>query len=412
MERTTELLGDLRETMLHTRPGRIVTGAIAVLLGLTLVGLLALWPDGDVRRASSRPVGDIHAAQVKRLTTEGCEAVRVPGCRVAEIELESGPDAGDRTLMSFQGGELSPELEVGDTIRVVDTSYARQRRGRLELPGGGLAQDRYRFVDWERGSPLLLVMLVFVGVAVVVGRGRGLLSLVGLGLSLLLLVKFVVPAMLEGSSPLLVALVGAYAVMFVTMLVTHGPGLKTSAAVLGTAATLLLTTLLALAFVDLAHITGLTSDEAALLQVGSGGLVSAQGLVLAGMVIGALGVLDDVTVSQASTVIALRRADPTQSFRKLYRRALSVGRDHAGATVNTLVLAYAGASLPVLLVFSQRQTSLHDAVNLESVSEEIVATLVGSIGLLAAVPLTTALAALLVERLPPSRLGDEHAHPH
>src|SRR5215208_2007479 len=134
-------------------------------------------------------------------------------------------------------------------------------------------------------------------------------------------------------------------------------------------------------------------------------------VALAGMVIGALGVLDDVTVSQASAVMALRRANPAQRWHDLYRGALDVGRDHVAATVNTLVLAYAGASLPILLVFSVGATPFADAVNGEAVAEQIVATLVGSIGLIAAVPITTALATLLASRLPPERLpAASHAH--
>jgi uncharacterized membrane protein len=149
-----------------------------------------------------------------------------------------------------------------------------------------------------------------------------------------------------------------------------------------------------------------------LLRSGTGGELSPEGLVLAGIVIGALGVLDDVTVSQASTVLALRRARPGQGARELYRRAIAVGRDHLGATVNTLVLAYAGAALPVLLIFSTQDTGFASAINRENVAEEVVAMLVGSIGLIAALPLTTALAALLASHLPADALSDQHEHVH
>jgi uncharacterized membrane protein len=154
--------------------------------------------------------------------------------------------------------------------------------------------------------------------------------------------------------------------------------------------------LLALLAVDVAHITGLASEEANLIQARAD--VSLQGLVLAGIVVGALGVLDDVTISQSSTVLALSRANPALSLVTLFREAMSVGRDHLGATVNTLALAYAGGSLPVLLIFATQGTRFGDAIAREAVAEELVATLVGSIGLVAAVPLTTALAALLATR--------------
>jgi uncharacterized membrane protein len=174
----------------------------------------------------------------------------------------------------------------------------------------------------------------------------------------------------------------------------------------------LLTVALALLFTDLTHLTGLSSEEAAFLQVNQSG-VSLEGLLLAGMVIGALGVLDDVTVSQASTVLALRAANPTLRFRELFGRALRVGRDHVSATVNTLVLAYVGASLPLLLIFSSGELGFVETVTIELIAKEVVATLVGSIGLIAAVPITTALAASLSGRLEPEQLAAEdagHAH--
>jgi uncharacterized membrane protein len=203
-----------------------------------------------------------------------------------------------------------------------------------------------------------------------------------------------VPAILDGEPPLPVAIVGALAVALVTIPLAHGWGPKSLAAVLGTAGALLLTALLALVFTEAAHLTGFSSEEATFLQV-SGADLSLDGLLLAGMVIAALGVLDDVTVSQASTVLALRGAAPELGFRELFGRALRVGRDHVSATVNTLVLAYVGASLPVLLIFSSADIGLGEALNLEVIAKEVVATLVGSIGLIAAVPVTTALAALL-----------------
>jgi uncharacterized membrane protein len=260
---------------------------------------------------------------------------------------------------------------------------------------------------------MLWLALGFVAIVLLFGRLRGGLSLIGLVASLLLVVGFIVPSILDGRPPLLVAVVGAFAVMLATITLAHGIGPKGIAALLGTAAALGLTVVLAAAFTTLASITGQSSEESLLVQVGQTSL-SLEGLVRAGMVIGALGVLDDVTVSQASAVMALRRANPAQTARELYQGALAVGRDHVAATVNTLVLAYAGASLPILLLFSVGNTSFGDAVNNEAVAANIVATLVGSIGLIAAVPLTTALAALLAVHLSPGELEHEghagHAH--
>jgi uncharacterized membrane protein len=376
-------------------------GALAVLAVATAIGLIALWPGDSDTGAPDR--GATERADVVGVSSEGCREIAGPGCRSVEFMLEDG----ERGSLTLPGAELAPEIDPGDGIRVA----------RNELPEGTVPgapePEAYAFVDFERRAPLIWLALGFGLLVVVLGRRRGVLSLVGLAISLVLVVEFVVPAILDGRAPLLVALVGALAIMFATITLTHGANVKSAAAMLGTAASLLLTALLALLFVELAHITGFSSEEATLLQGASGRDLSLEGLVLAGMVIGALGVLDDVTVSQASTVMALRRANPAQRLADLYRSALAVGRDHLGATVNTLVLAYAGAALPILLIFSNQGTSFGEAVNRESVATEIVATLVGSIGLVAAVPLTTALAALLASRLPPEVLPEpEYGHAH
>jgi len=258
---------------------------------------------------------------------------------------------------------------------------------------------------------MLILAAVFALVVLAFARWRGALSLAGLGLSLVLVLLFVVPAILDGKSPLLVAVVGSMAVALITIPLAHGWGPKSLAALLGTAGSLVLTALLAVLFTNLTHLTGLSSEEAIFLQIGNSD-VSLQGLLLAGMVIGALGVLDDVTISQASTVLALRRANPTLRARRLFGLAMDVGRDHVSATVNTLVLAYVGASLPILLLFSATDLGVSDALNLEVVAKEIVATLVGSIGLIAAVPITTGLAAALALSAAPEALKDDHGHAH
>jgi uncharacterized membrane protein len=256
---------------------------------------------------------------------------------------------------------------------------------------------------------MLWLLIGFAAIVIVFGRRRGVLSLLGLAASIAVVVVFLIPAILDGRPLLPVALTASFAVMLLTLALAHGVGPKSVAAALGTSASLLLTALLAVVFTRLANLTGFASEEAVLLQDAVEG-VSVQGLLIAGMVIAALGVLDDVTVSQASAVLALRRADPTLPFRRLYREAIDIGRDHVAATVNTLVLAYVGASLPILLVFAVGDAPFGDAINREAVSETIVGTLVGSIGLIAAVPLTTAVAAALAVRMRRVPAADVHAH--
>ena len=257
-----------------------------------------------------------------------------------------------------------------------------------------MAGPAYAFYDFQRGRPMLVLALAFVAIVLLFARLRGALSLAGLGFSLALVLLFVVPAILDGKSPFAVAVVGSLAVALITIPLAHGGGPKTLAALLGTAASLLLTALLALTFTKAAHLTGFSSEEATFLQL-AGANLSLEGLLLAGMVIAALGVLDDVTVSQASTVLALRSANPALGFRELFGAAQRVGprprqRDgqHARARVRRRVPA-------VLLIFSSSDLGIGEALSTEIVAKEVVATLVGSIGLIAAVPLTTALAALL-----------------
>ncbi|MTD46435.1 YibE/F family protein [Conexibacter sp. W3-3-2] len=378
--------------------GRLALTAVGVIAAATALGLFVLWP-GDGAVAGSSPGADARGAEVVAVGTDGCRPELGPGCRTLRIELD-----GRASTATFAGDALTPLPEPGARIRVVPA---------VPVGAGEGATPPWVFLDYDRRAPLLLLSLLFAVVIVLLARRRGLLALIGLGASLALLATFVVPAILDGRPPIAVALVGAVAILLVTLALAHGASSMTLAAIIGSACTLVLTALLATLAVDAVQLTGLVSEQAFVLRVASDGEIEPQGLLLAGMVIGALGVLDDVTVSQASVVAALRRAAPSMPARTLYAEALRVGRDHLAATVNTLALAYAGAALPILLVFSTVGTSLGDAVNREIVAQEVTALLVGSIGLACAVPLTTAVAVALARRVPTELLGDAHAgHAH
>ena len=378
--------------------------AFGVLAVATAIGMIALWPDErTVEPAQKLNAPKTERAEIVSLRNVPCTTPGATLCIRVGIRLETGPKQGQQASFGFAGRDV--RFAVGDQIRV----YEQRLPEGAQI--GGVALDPYQFSDFERGRPLVLLAAIFVGLVLVTARWKGARAIVGLGASLLVIVFFVVPAILNGESPQGVALVGSLAVMLLTIGLAHGVGPKSIAACLGTASALLLTLFLADLFVEAAHLSGLASEEAVYLNA-SVETVSVRGLLLAGMVIAALGVLDDLTVTQASTVLALRRANPAFGFGELYRRAVDVGHDHIAATVNTLVLAYAGAALPVLLVFSLAGTPFREAVGFEIVAGEVVAMLVGSIGLIAAVPLTTALAALLALRLRPGDVGDVHAHAH
>ena len=381
--------------------------ALAIVFAATLIGLVVNRPrDRTVETPRSLVRPKTERAEVVGVAFEPCRAPGRKDCRRVTVLLKTGKDEGKRVSFSVGDQTSDVPVELGDKVRVYENP----------LPEGavigGVRVDRYAFSDFERRSPLLWLTVAFAVLVLITGRLQGLRALLGLAASLVVVIFYIVPAILDGRSPTAVALFGALAIMFVTIPLAHGVGAKTVAACLGTATALLLTLALADLFTDLAHLTGLASEEAIFLRATAGDL-SVQGLLLAGMVIGALGVLDDLTVSQSSTVMALRRANPALGFRQLFSGAIAVGHDHIAATVNTLVLAYAGASLPVLLIFSLGGTRFGDAVNTEAVAAQIVATLVGSIGLIAAVPVTTAIAALLASNLSPGWLGDRHAqHAH
>jgi uncharacterized membrane protein len=255
----------------------------------------------------------------------------------------------------------------------------------------------------QRSSPLVVLAAVFAVVVVALGRLRGLLALAGIALSLGVLLVFIFPALLDGAAPLGVALTGATVIAFGTLYLAHGVSDRTTVALLGTMASLGLTAALAVGFAAAAELSGLASEESLTLLTFAPGL-DFRGLLLAAVIIGTLGVLDDVTITQVAAVWELRRTDPSLGRRQLYAAGIRIGRDHIASTVNTLVLAYAAAALPLLLIYTQSGLAFAEVLTTETVAVEIVQTLVGSIGLVASVPLTTALACWVITQ---SRADDD-----
>lgn len=371
---------------------RILIAALLIPCALaTLVGVALLWPGGTGPAAPATaqdPVqGEITAAQAADCTPGSGEG----GCVGLVVRMADGPLPGRDLLQIVPVEPGTPTFGVGDDIVL---GYSG---GDPTDPGS------YQVVDFQRGGALVWLTVLFAAAVVVLGRWRGLAALGALVLSFGVLLVFVLPAILAGSNPLAVAVVGSCLIMFAVLYLTHGPSARTSTAVLGTLASLALIGVLGAAFSAAARLTGLDDQTTTLIaSLGTG--VDARGLLLAGVVIGALGVLDDVTVTQTSAVWELRRADPTMSTTGLFTAAMRIGRDHVASAVNTLVLAYAGASLPLLLLFSLSGQSLGDVATSQAVATEIVRTLVGSIGLVASVPITTALAAVVASRESPEAL--------
>ena len=375
---------------------------VGLLLLATVAGMVALWPTTDpVPDVDGAPVEDLVDAEVLAVEVVEGEAVPESGFSgdTAELTvlLHDGPDAGATVELST-GLDGLPDIEPGDRVALDRT---------VDADG----EEHYYLTDFQRLPTLAWLLALFVVAVLAVSRWQGLRSLLGLALSLAVVVQFIVPAIVAGSNPPLVALVGAVAVMIVTLYLTHGVNEMTTSAIVGTAVALTLTVALALLFVDRGKITGYASDEAVFARFAIEGL-DLQGLVLAGLIIAALGVLDDVTVSQASTVFALHDTDRGLRWPELFARAMRVGRDHIASVVNTLFLAYTGASIALILLFSTGELPPLEILNSEVLAEEIVKTMVGSLGLIMAVPLTTALAAAVAVRRPLSAPPVRGAHQH
>jgi uncharacterized membrane protein len=373
--------GDLELARRVERGLLLTLGAWALLV---LIGLVVLWPDdrpttdlGDDVRVSGR------VEQIELAPCAGTEVEDLIECRLITVRIDEGISEGQRTVLEqsvVSGDQRIPQ--VGDTLILIEQTN----------PDGSVT---YTFADYQRTGPLLVLLAIFVLAVVALGRWKGVGALVGLAISVLVLVVFMLPALLDGKTPVAVAITGASVVAFSSLYLAHGWRPTTHVALLSTLLALALTGVLAWLFVRVTTLTGFTDENSFLLDA-LGVSIHPRVLLLAGVVIGSLGVLDDVTVTQVAAVGELHRADPHLGTAELYRRAVAIGRDHISSVVNTLFLAYAGAALPLLLLFAQTGADLGDVATREVVAVEIVRTLVGSIGLIAAVPIATGLAAVVL----------------
>ncbi|MDJ0342043.1 YibE/F family protein [Streptomyces sp. H10-C2] len=378
---------------------KVIAAVLVPFTAAVLVGLIVLWPggapphahtgvgfdqqtqQGRVTRIDDVSCADVNAQSPSPPPTGGATAAPKGRCEKATVEVTSGNDKG-RTFIEIVQPDQTRRYTVGQGVVL---AYAPAAPKELQ----------YSVTDVDRGFPLALLAGIFALAVIAVGRLRGLMALIALAVSFAILTLFILPAILHGDNPLLVAVIGGSAIMLAALYMCHGLNARTSVAVIGTLCSLFLIGILGSVFISWAHLTGNTSDETGLIHALYPG-IEIKGLLLAGVIIGSLGVLDDVTVTQTAAVWELKDADPTAGWRKLYGSGMRIGRDHIASVVNTLVLAYAGAALPLLLLFSVARSGVLRVAGSELVAEEIVRTLVGSIGLVASVPLTTLLAALVV----------------
>ncbi len=299
-----------------------------------------------------------------------------------------GNELVGETVYLENGQYLSTSSKKYNINDVVYVSYTKDTNG----------MDIFLIIDYKRTDALIKLLGLFLTVIVIVAGFKGFMSVLSMGLSFLVVFKYILPGILAGDNPIFLVAMSSLVMVPLIFYLSHGVNRKTSIAIVGTIISLVFTALLAIIFIDLAKLSGLVSDEANFVVAEIDTIINLRNLLLAGVIIGALGVLDDVTVSQASIVAELKQANNNLDKKELFEKAMKVGRDHIASMVNTLILVYAGASLPLLLLFVNNPHPPGEVINLEIVAEEVVKTLVGSIGLVMAVPITTYLAVLFFDK--------------
>lgn len=371
---------------------RAILAAVTIpLLVATLVGLVALWPRGDTQWGSQPLLAEgstLEWAEITAITPiGGGELDPYQGADVTGL-LSSGPGAGTEVPIVVPGEILVNGLDVGDRVSVVFSPDA--------LAAGA---SPYVFYDFERGSPLIWLTALYLLVVALVAKWRGLAAVLGLLGSLAITAFFVLPAIMGGANPILVVLVGSSAMMFVAVYLAHGVSIRTTTALLGTFVGIAITVALGYWGVESAELSGAQSEMSLIIATVFPGL-SLRDLLLCGLVVASLGALNDVTITQASAVWELHAANPTLSRVRLWSGGMRIGRDHIASTVYTLAFAYVGTAMPLLMLAGITELTLGQFVTASEISEEIVRTLVSSIGLVLAIPVTTALATVLVPAAP------------
>jgi uncharacterized membrane protein len=384
-------------------PATILLVALGLVAIATVIAVVTLWPDsGKVAKLRSEaqftaPGVTFVKATVTSVqkpcpadadaggTTDGGTggSSTAPTCGNIVATADSGPESGDNQTVGVPTAVAVSGLGKGDTVRLI------------RVPPQDGTPASYSFDDVVRLKPLWIMWFAFVIVVALVARLRGILALVALGFGGFVLLKFMIPALLSGSSGIEVSLAGSAAIMFVVLYLAHGPSMRTSAALGGTLLGIGVTAGVGELAIHGANLSGFSDDSTALLSSFADTL-SFQGIFTCALVVAGLGVLNDVTITQASAVWELREAGPDLSRGRLFASAMRIGRDHIASTIYTIVFAYAGSALAVLLLLSLYDRPIWELLSTESISEEIVRTLASAIGLVLAVPLTTAVAVMTV----------------
>jgi uncharacterized membrane protein len=400
------------------RANWLLAAVLVPLTLLTLAAMVMMWPSGSKEGLTlaspytAAPGVTFDTGKIQRVVVEPC--TQAPASSGQENTGQQGTgDQGGGAQPNQQGSDctfaytepdkggnpvkvvINPDVakshgvKVGDNIRYLNLSNAQGASSSQGAPA-------YIFVDFVRTLPIILLAILYAVVVVAVARWRGLRALVGLVGAYAVLVAFMLPGLVEGKPPLLLALVGSTVIMIGVLYFAHGFSARTSTALLGTIFGLVITALLAAWATDAANLAGVGSHDAATLSNVSAN-ISISGIILCGLIISGLGVLNDVTITQSSAVWELYELAPETSARKLFSSAMRIGRDHIASTVYTIAFAYAGAALPTLIIVMLYNRPLGEALTSAELSEEVIRTLVGSVGLVLAIPVTTLIAVLVVK---------------
>lgn len=382
----------------------ILAAILIPLTLLTLAAMVLMWPSGSkegITLASpyaAAPGVTFDTGKIQRVVVGSCSDAQAGGDPAVQAPQEGSqctfaytePDKGGNPVKVVINPDIAKShgVKPGDNIRYLNLSKAQGATGQ--------GAPAYVFVDFVRTLPIIFLAVLYAVVVIAVARWRGLRALIGLVGAYVVLVSFMLPGLVEGKPPLLLALVGSTVIMIGVLYFAHGFSARTSTALLGTMFGLAITALLAAWSTDAANLAGVGSHDAATLTNMSDN-ISISGIILCGLIISGLGVLNDVTITQSSAVWELWELAPETSARQLFASAMRIGRDHIASTVYTIAFAYAGAALPVLILVMLYERPLGDALTSAELSEEVIRTLVGSVGLVLAVPVTTLIAVLVVK---------------
>jgi len=328
-----------------------------------------------------------YKAEITELEIEQCpESYGEGDCFFFNLEIISGDKKGE-TVESIAKPNDDPKLNFlnykkGLKVYIVETEVA--------------GETQYYVKEPLRKTPLITLTLLFILFVIAIGGLQGLGSLLGLAISFAVIIVFIIPLMLSGTNPIMASIIGSSIILTSSIYLSHGFNKKTSIALVGTLISLVITALLASLYTYATRLTGYSTDEATFLVQLIDKTLDMKGILLASLIIGGIGILDDITVSQVSTITELFNANPSFKWEELFKRSMKVGRDHIASMVNTLVLAYTGSALPLIMLFTASGAGFEEIINFELVAEEIVRTLIGSIGLILAVPITSFIACLII----------------